>query len=104
MKPLSNRHQSMISDVINSFNFQAVHIAMKALDWQWQTTDGDGHAVPSIKKLKGMARHLLTEAINYHSVGSGGLSAVYSPPKEDETEYFELKFVLATACSDDPFL
>ena len=91
----------MIDEVIDSFNFERVHIAMKALDWQWQTTEGNGLAVPSIPRLKAMARHLLMNAIKHKSTGSGGLEARYYPKVDDEPEYFRLAFVLCSTSSYD---
>jgi len=91
----------MIDEVIDSFNFERVHIAMKALDWQWQTTEGNGLAVPSIPRLKAMARHLLMNAIKHKSTGSGGLEARYYPKVDDEPEYFRLQFVLCSAGTYD---
>ena len=88
-----------INDLINDFDFQRVHIAMTALDWQWQTTEGDGHAVPSIAKLKSMARHLLREAIKNKVVGSGGFVARYHPKVDDAPEYFSLQFMLTESDS-----
>jgi hypothetical protein len=86
--------ESQINDLIDDFDFQRVHIAMTALDWQWQTTEGNGHAVPSIAKLKGMARHLLRESIKNKVVASGGFVAKYHPKVDNDSEYFSLQFVL----------
>lgn len=91
--------EAQINDLIEDFNFERVHIAMTALDWQWQQTAGNGHAVPSISKLKGMAKHLLRESISHKVVGSGGLLARYHPKVDDEPEYFSLQFVVAQADS-----
>ena len=88
-----------INDLISDFDFQRVHIAMTALDWQWKTTEGDGHAVPSIAKLKSMARHLLREAIKNKVVGSGGFVARYHPKVDDAPEYFSLQFMLTESDS-----
>ena len=90
----------LIQEVLDNFNFERVHVAMTALDWQWVTTADDGLAVPSIPRLKAMARHLLLKAINLKTTGSGGLEAKYYPKVDDEPEYFSLKFVL---CSYDTY-
>lgn len=90
----------LIEDVIDAFNFETVHVAMTALDWQWQTTAGNGHEVPSITRLKAMARHLLRESINNKVVASGGFEARYFPKVDDEPEQFTLQFILASADSD----
>lgn len=86
--------ESQINDLIDAFDFQRVYIAMAALDWQWQTTEGNGHAVPSIARMKGMARHLLRESIKNKVVGSGGFVARYHPKVDDDPEYFSLQFML----------
>jgi hypothetical protein len=86
--------QAMIDEIIDRFNFERVHIAMKALDWHWCDLAGNGHAVPTIAKLKAMARHLLREAINSKVCASGGFEAKYHPKVDQDSEYFELKFIL----------
>jgi hypothetical protein len=96
---MTDDREKLIDEVINTFDFQRVHIAMTALDWQWQTTEGDGHAVPSIVRLKAMARILLREAINHKVVGSGGFEARYYPKVDAENEYFQLRFTLAESDS-----
>jgi len=94
MNDMDDREQ-LINQVIKTFNFERVHITMKALDWQWLTTEGNGHAVPSIAKLKATAKILLREAINHKVVCSGGFVARYHPAVDDEPEMFSLKFVVA---------
>jgi hypothetical protein len=98
---MTDDRESMIDEVIDKFKFERVLIAMTALDWQWQTTEGNGHAVPTLVKLKAMARHLLRESINNKVVGSGGFEARYHPKVDDEPEYFVLKFILDHADSYD---
>lgn len=91
----------LIDEVINKFNFERVHIAMTALDWQWCTTEGNGHAVPSLPKIKAMARHLLMESMKSKVVGSGGFEARYHPKVDSDPEFFELKFILSHSDSYD---
>lgn len=91
----------MIEEIIDKFNFEKVLIAMTALDWRWQTTEGNGLAVPSLAKLKSMARHLLRESLNETIVSSGGFEAKYHPKLNSDAEYFELKFILSHADSYD---
>jgi hypothetical protein len=94
-------HELMIDEIIDKFNFERVHFVMTALDWQWLTTEGNGHAVPTLAKLKAMARHLLRESVADKQVGSGGFVATYHPKSKDTSEYFDLKFVLHHADSYD---
>jgi len=98
---MTDDRQAMIDEIIDRFNFERVHIAMKALDWGWCTTEGNGHAVPTIAKLKAMARHLLRESINRKVCASGGLEARYHPKVDKDSEYFELKFILCHVDSYD---
>jgi hypothetical protein len=94
-------HESMINEVIDKFNFEKVHIAMSALDWQWATTDSIGRSVPTLPRLKAMARNLLRDCIAEKEVSSGGFVATYHPKDKDDPEYFDLKFVLHHADSYD---
>ncbi len=89
--------EAQIDDIIEEFDFTRVHVAMTALDWQWQTTTGNGYEVPSIAKLKSMARVLLRESVKEVSVGSGGFHARYYPPIDSDPPYFSLSFVLCEA-------
>jgi hypothetical protein len=74
---------------------------MTALDWQWLTTEGNGHAVPTLTKLKATARHLLRECIVEEEVSYGGFVATYHPKDKYNIEYFNLNFVLHQADSYD---
>ncbi len=91
---------AMIEEIIEKFNFEKVLIAMTALDWQWQATDNNVNSVPTLARLKAMARHLLRESINEKVVGSGGFEAKYHPKVDSDSEYFELKFIL---CHEDSY-
>ncbi len=95
-----DKHKAMIDEIIDKFNFEKVFIAMTALDWRWQTTSGDGYAVPTLQRLKAMARHLLQESIKETVVGSGGFEAKYYSKDNSDSEYFELKFIL---CHEDSY-
>ena len=101
VKKLSNDQISLIDEVIDKFNFERVHITMTALDWQWQTTRNDGMELPSVARLKAMARHLLTEATTEKTVGSGGFQAEYHLDLNKNQEYYQLKFILCEADSYD---
>lgn len=88
-----------MDQVIDAFNFERVHLAMTAIDWQWQTTRNDGLEVPSIPRLKAMARHLLTEATKEETVSSGGFTAKYYHSDKDQS-YYTLQFIL---CETDSY-
>ena len=91
---------AMIEEVIEKFNFEKVLIAMTALDWQWRATDNNVNSVPTLARLKAMARHLLRESIKETCVGSGGFEARYHTKNNSDSEYFELKFIL---CHEDSY-
>jgi len=97
----SLNHEEQIDYIIDKFNFEKVRCVMLTLDWQWACTEGNGHAVPSIARLKAMARHLLRSSIKDTEVTSGGLYATYYPPENGDDDYFVLKFVVAFANSVD---
>ena len=90
----------IIDDVIEKFNFERVHVAMVALDWAWQTTEGNGLVVPSVAKLKAAARDLLRKAINHKYIATGGFVARYLPKVDDEPEQFTLQFIVESIDSD----
>ena len=100
---LTQERESLIDEIIDSFSFEKVHIAMQALDWKW--ADQTGHLeVPGIKKLKTSARRLLRSACidgGSHYCASGGLEAKYWPSVDGEGEGFSLRFILTEAASDD---
>ena len=91
--------ESLIDNVIDTFDFQRVYIAMTAVDWQWQTTEGNGHAVPSIARLKAMAREMLKDSIEHKDVYFGGFKTTYRHSPDYKVEYFALSFILDYADS-----
>jgi hypothetical protein len=100
----------MIDGIIDTFNFEKVHVAMTVLDWQWASREGRGYAVPTIAELKAAvptiaelkakAYYLLQESITETCVSSGGFEAKYQPADNSDSEYFELKFIL---CHEDSY-
>ena len=115
------KHQlSLIDDIIDEFNFEKVHKAMTALDWKWAipTTDHDGPLklqVPTLNRLKELARYQLISSIKTGLYSSGGLKAEYfAAIQEDvveggaikqyaQSEYFVLTFELTSTCSGYEF-
>lgn len=86
--------ESQIDELIEKFNFERVHIVMTALDWEWRSLPNEPGGVPTVSRLKAMARHLLHEAINHKVVESGGFKARYYPQVTNEPEYFSLAFIV----------
>ena len=93
-----------IDDIIETFNFERVHVAMTALDWKWRDPD----AVPTIARLKQRAKFLLDSAYKEKiTIATGGLQAKYHPPIKDSDLLIDsgpilsLSFVLTETNSED---
>ncbi len=87
MKRVRNKDKffNNVDLVLQEFDFDKVHKAMKALDWKWNSCNG----VPSKQNLKDTARSLLTDLLNsdYTEVGTGGFTAVRHSFKEVELRF-----------------
>jgi hypothetical protein len=93
-----------IDYILETFNFERVHVAMLALDWKWR----DPLAVPTIARLKQRAQILLETAYKEQiTICTGGLQAVYHPPIKDSSLLIDsgpilsLSFVLTETNSED---
>jgi hypothetical protein len=93
-----------IDYILETFNFERVHVAMLALDWKWR----DPLAVPTIARLKKRAQILLETAYKEQTtIATGGLQAVYHPPIKDSDLLIDsgpilsLSFVLTETNSED---
>ena len=93
-----------IDYILETFNFDRVHVAMLALDWQWRHPD----AVPTIARLKQRAKFLLDSAYKEKiTIATGGLQATYHPPIKDSSLLIDsgpilsLSFVLTETNSED---
>jgi len=93
-----------IDYILETFNFERVHVAMLALDWQWRHPD----AVPTIARLKQRAKFLLDSAYKEKiTIATGGLQATYHPPIKDSSLLIDsgpilsLSFVLTETNSED---
>jgi len=49
--------------IMNSFDFEKVHAHMVEKDWKWSSLDDSANEVPSVERLKTIARYLLTAVI-----------------------------------------
>ena len=78
-----------IENILDNFDFETVHKAMKALEWTWHFTEG----VPEIPDLRKEARRLLKDVAKRKEdkffTSTGGFE-VYK-----EGGFLELKFVIA---------
>jgi len=81
--------QVKIQEVLEKFNFENVHKAMKVLDWTWHDTKGK---TPTVKQMKELAEYLFKKAMNngIGNCGTGGFMAFYFK----ETNDFALEFTL----------
>ena len=93
-----------IDYILETFNFERVHVAMLALDWKWR----DPLAVPTIARLKQRAKFLLDSAYKEKiTIATGGLQAMYYPPIKDSDllvdsgPILSLSFVLTETNSED---
>ena len=87
-----------IDYILETFNFERVHVAMTALDWQWT----DPREVPTIARLKKRAKILLDTAYKEQiTICTGGLQAKYHPPIKDADPILSLSFVLTKTDSED---
>jgi hypothetical protein len=93
-----------IDYILETFNFERVHVAMLALDWKWR----DPLAVPTIARLKQRAKFLLDSVYKEQiTIATGGLQAVYHPPIKDSNLLIDsgpilsLSFVLTETNSED---
>tara|TARA_R110002126_G_scaffold19202_4_gene72288 strand:- start:3011 stop:3319 length:309 start_codon:yes stop_codon:yes gene_type:complete len=93
-----------IDYILDTFNFDRVHVAMTAVDWRWR----DPQAVPTIARLKQRAKFLLDAAYKEQiTIGTGGFQAKYHPPIKDSDllvdsgPILSLSFVLTESNSED---
>jgi hypothetical protein len=80
---------------------------MTALDWKWSNQNIQPSAVPTIKRLKLTARHLLSVAYKEEtSIASGGFLAKYHLPIKDsdllldQKPSLSLSFVIVSVNSE----
>jgi hypothetical protein len=95
-----------IDYILEVFNFDRVHVAMTALDWQWSTAALTAE-VPSIARLKQTAKYLLSLAYKEEtSIATGGFLAKYHPPIKDsdllldQKPSLSLSFIIVSANSE----
>ena len=92
--------ETMITQVMESFDFEKVHDVMNLLDWRWSNGDG-GLAVPSLYKIIKTADNLLRNVAKYygdkefHCFSTGGFTASL------DNGILSLQFILTETTSDD---
>lgn len=95
---MTAEHQELIDEIMDNFDFDKVHKAMEALDWEW-VKDGydkdkpmlEQMSVPDVSTIRRQARRHLKEVIegNLYAVGTGGLKATW------HEGVLSLEFILA---------
>lgn len=86
--------ETMISDVMNGFDFTKVRTVMLAIDWKWSIGE-DEMSVPGMWRIMDRAKKLLEDMMKYygdgqfHAMCSGGFMASL-----DEDGNLSLQFIL----------
>jgi hypothetical protein len=103
------KHLRMIANIINEFDFEKVHKAMKCLGWTWF-----GVGCPTIDQLRNSARHRLDSAIKgcladgkpdiEYIVSSGGMKATAYKNDYGQITFIQLEFILTSWESDEDYL
>ncbi len=74
--------EEAIEKLLNEFDFKSVHIALKALNWEWYEYQG----VPSENQLKDYAKKLLNDCYENNVIkisSTSGFKAQYKKGRED---------------------
>ena len=70
-------YETQIENILESFDFERVKKAMKALNWKYCTSDFKEY-FPNIQELKNTAQYCLEHAIKHQLSETGGFLAVHS--------------------------
>jgi hypothetical protein len=102
------RHQKMMFDIINNFEFQKVHDVMNHLDWAWYP-----YGTPTVDELRFAARERIESVIKNclldakpdqeYISSSGGLKATAIKDDYGQITFLELEFVLTSWDLNDPY-
>lgn len=101
------RHQTMMFDIINNFDFQKVHDVMKHLNWTWYPK-----GIPTVDNIIFGAREKIESVIKVclleakpdeeYFVSSGGLKATAIKNEYGQITFLQLEFVLTSWEINDP--
>jgi hypothetical protein len=102
------RHQKMMFDIINNFDFDKVHNVMKYLEWEWF-----GKGIPTVDDIRFAARERIESIIKvclseanpneeYFS-SSGGLKATAIKDDYGQITFLQLEFILTGWDLNDPY-
>lgn len=85
-----------IDDIMDNFDFERVHAAMRLLGWCWVAQGTKGYGVPEISELRKCARRLMKNAmkspLSSYTTGTGGFQV--DKTTEEDKVYLSLSFVL----------
>jgi hypothetical protein len=103
-----DRHQKMMFDIINNFDFLKVHLVMKSLNWVWYPK-----GVPTVDDIIFSARERIESVIKNclldanpdqeYISSSGGLKATAIKNDYGQITFLELEFVLTSWDVNDPY-
>jgi hypothetical protein len=102
------RHQKMMFDIMNNFDYDKVHNVMKYLDWGWF-----GKGIPTVDDIRFAARERIESVIKaclseanpneeYFS-SSGGLKATAIKDDYGQITFLQLEFILTGWDLNDPY-
>jgi hypothetical protein len=103
------KHDQMINDIIEEFNFMKCRTVMLFLGWTWGMNPG---RTPEIDDMKKTAKYLMDSAIKgclktkscrpeeTYMSSTGGFKAVAIKNKYNHLEFLKLEFVLTEWESD----
>jgi len=102
------RHQKMMFDILNNFDFLKVHLVMKSLNWLWYPK-----GVPTVDDITFSARERIESVIKNclldatpdqeYISSSGGLKATAIKNDYGQITFLELEFVLTSWDVNDPY-
>jgi len=102
------RHQTMMFDILNNFDFQKVYVVMKSLNWTWYPK-----GVPTVDDITFSARERIESVIKNclldakpdqeYISSSGGLKATAIKNDYGQITFLELEFVLTSWDVNDPY-
>lgn len=102
------RHQQMMFDILNNFDFPKVHVVMKSLHWTWYPK-----GIPTVEDITFSARERIESAIKgclsdakpdeEYFVSSGGLKATAIKDDYGQITFLQLEFVVTSWDLNDPY-
>jgi hypothetical protein len=102
------RHQKMMFDILNNFDFPKVHVVMKSLHWTWYPK-----GVPTVDDIIFSARERIESVIKAclleakpdetYFVSSGGLKATAIKNDYGQIEFLQLEFVVTSWDLNNPY-